>query len=47
MEKLEIETTNEKWEREFFDRTNPANKFKPLQKLINLCNLGFYCDPRD
>ena len=47
MEKLEIETTNEKWEREFFDRTNPLNKFKPLQKIIKLNNLGFYCNPKD
>ena len=36
MEKLDIETTNEFWQSEFIDRTNKANKFKPLQKIISL-----------
>ena len=30
MEKLDIETTNEKWESEFIDRTLPENKYKPM-----------------
>lgn len=47
MEKLEIETTNENWQSDFFDRTNAANKNKPLQKKINLSNIGFYCNPKD
>ena len=47
MEKLEIETTNENWQSQFIDRTYQENKYKPLQKIINLSNLGFYCCPRD
>jgi hypothetical protein len=47
MEKLDIETTNEFWQSEFIDRTNNANKFKPLQKIISLSNIGFYCNPKD
>lgn len=47
MEKLDIETTNEFWESEFIDRTRQDNKNKPLQKIINLSKLGFYCNPKD
>ncbi len=47
MEKLEIETTNEQWEPEFIDRTHQENKKKPLLKMINLSNIGFYCSPKD
>ena len=47
MEKLDIETTNEKWEPEFIDRTHQENKKKPLLKMINLSNIGFYCSPKD
>jgi vacuolar protein sorting-associated protein 13A/C len=47
MERLEIETTNEMWERQFFDRTNPENKLKPLFKIIDLKNIGLYCNPKD
>jgi len=47
LEKLEIETINDNWESEFIDRTLKENKVKPLQKKINLCNIGFYCNQND
>ena len=47
LEMLDIETTNEFWKTQFIDRTNNANKFKPLQKIISLNNFGFYCNPKD
>ena len=47
MEKLDIETTNENWESQFIDRTINENNFKPMMKIINLSNFGFYCDPKD
>lgn len=47
LEKLDIETTNEFWQSEFIDRTRQDNKYKPLQKIINLSKLGFYCNPKD
>ena len=47
LEKLEIQTTNEHWESEFIDRTLSKNKDKPLQKLLNLRNIGLYCQPLD
>lgn len=47
LERFSAKTTNEAWEPEFTDRTQPANKHKPLQKHIELRNIGFYCKPRD
>lgn len=47
LEKFQAKTTNEKWEPEFIDRTQTANKYKPLQKHIELSNVGLYCKPRD
>jgi vacuolar protein sorting-associated protein 13A/C len=47
LEKFQAKTTNEKWEPEFIDRTQAANKYKPLQKHIELSNVGLYCKPRD
>jgi len=40
-------TTNENWESEFIDRTVAKNKDKPLRKLLDLRNIGFYCKPGD
>lgn len=47
MQQLVIETTNEKWEKEFFDRTYAENKQKPLQKIIDLKSIGVYINPKD
>jgi len=47
LERLSIKTTNEEWVPEFIDRTLPANKHKPLQKHLDLRNVGFYCNPQD
>jgi hypothetical protein len=44
---LNINTTNENWEEQFIDRTLERNKNLPLNKLLNLSNIGFYCNPKD
>jgi hypothetical protein len=47
LKELEAWTANEKWELEFIDRTLPENKMRAMKKIINLSNLGFYCNPSD
>ena len=43
LKQLVIETKDEKWEkRTFYDRTNPKNKKKPINKHLILSNLGIY-----
>ena len=47
LQKFEAKTMNENWEPEFIDRTQTANKYKPLQKHIALSSMGLYCKPQD
>ena len=42
-----MQTTNENWNNEFIDRTIAKNKDRPLRKLLDLRNIGFYCKPGD
>lgn len=47
LQEFEVNTTNENWSPEFIDRTLAKNQGKPLQKMLTLRNLGFYCNPSD
>lgn len=47
LDKIEIYTTDEKWKRNFFDRTDEKNKDKPMNKLLKLCSLSLYWNSND
>jgi len=42
LDEILLYTTNEKWEREFIDRTIPQNLLLPIRKKLSLKNLGVY-----
>ena len=46
LEQLNVITTNEKWDFQFFDRTVDENKDKPMHKLLSLSSLSLYSDSR-
>jgi hypothetical protein len=37
-----INTTNAEWQKDYFDRTNPANSDKTVYKLLNISKFGVY-----
>lgn len=43
---LDLHTTNEKWEQEFFDRTIEANKEIPLRKRLKMTDLAIYLEDK-
>jgi vacuolar protein sorting-associated protein 13A/C len=47
LQKMQINTTDEKWKNAFFDRTVSKNKLKPIMKVFQLFNFGLYCNPKD
>lgn len=47
MNSLSVFTTNEKWQPEFIDRTEEANKFRPLHKHLNLVDFAFYWESNE
>jgi len=42
LDRLDIYTTDTKWEKAFFDRTDPKNKDKPMNKLLKLSSFCIY-----
>ena len=44
LEEILVYTCNEKWEKEYIDRTEPKNKLMPMRKLLSLTKLGIYWD---
>ena len=47
LKSLSIATTNEDWKPQFIDRTEEANRFKPLKKYLNLQGFAFYWESKE
>eukprot|EP00347_Sterkiella_histriomuscorum_P000566 403375355 len=42
LKEITIHTTNQTWQKEYFDRTQESNKDKPVFKVLNIVKLGLY-----
>ena len=47
LQHLKLCTTNSNWEAQFMDRTEAAEAGKPLYKILDIKNFGFYYKPND
>lgn len=47
LERLFVESKNERGDADFIDRTLEKNKAKPIRKHIDMRNFGVYCEPKD
>ena len=47
LQHLKLCTTNSSWEAQFMDRTAATEANKPLYKILDIKNFGFYYKPND
>ena len=47
LQELSAQTTNDKWQVEYFDRSKPENKSKPVQKFLSIKGFAVYVNTLD
>jgi vacuolar protein sorting-associated protein 13A/C len=47
LKELSANTTNDKWQVEFFDRLKVSNRNKSINKALNISGFAFYINPLD